>query len=181
MILSSSCLRWVILQLRGWGGTPWEEGSGRWMESKFCSLREAPTLHRRNAFLRGKGCKGHPVSLLSPNFATGRGHAACRRRGQGLWETKQELGSILGQSPGWPDLRSSLNPGPMRLQLKERNRCSRKNRRWDKEEIEREQGWMEWQNEGNDWTRKEVESNPGILSAQTSALAEGLALCNLPS
>lgn len=102
----------VILQLRGWGGgTPWEEGLGRWMESKFCSLRKAPTLHRRNAFLRGKGCKGHPISLLSPNFATGRGHAACRRRGQGLWETKQELGSILGQSPGWPDLRSSLNPG----------------------------------------------------------------------
>lgn len=128
MTLSSRCLRWKSDcngEVGGWQVTHWEEGLGRWMESKFCSLREAPTLHRRNAFLGGKGCEGHPISFLSPNFVTERGHATCRRRGQGLWETKWELSSILGHSQSWPDLRSPLNPGLMRLQLKERDVAGR--------------------------------------------------------
>lgn len=40
--------------------------------------------------------------------------------------------------------------------------------------------WNDKQSEDDDQTRKEVESNPQILSAQASQLSQGLTLCMLP-
>ena len=88
IILSSRCLRSRSDYNLGDEGL---RGEGvREMESKFCFLREALTIPRRNAFLRGKGW--HPISL----FTRERSNAACRR-GRVFERQNQGLDSFLGR------------------------------------------------------------------------------------